>query len=102
MNDPFENALHFLNDVKNNLSQDDQLLLERLQKPQNLVKGQIEVKMDDGSVKKFNAYRSQHNDALGPFKGGIRFHQQVSESEVKACVGKQIGSVGTAGAATQA
>ena len=84
MNDPFENALHFLNDVKNNLSQDDQLLLERLQKPQNLVKGQIEVKMDDGSVKKFNAYRSQHNDALGPFKGGIRFHQQVSESEVKA------------------
>lgn len=84
MNDPFENALHFLNDVKSDLVKEDQPLLERLQKPQNIVKGEIEVKMDDGSTKKFNAYRSQHNDALGPFKGGIRFHQQVSESEVKA------------------
>lgn len=82
--DPFTNALNFLNDIKDSLSQDDQPYLERLQKPQNIVQGEIEVTMDDGSTRKFQAYRSQHNNALGPYKGGIRFHPDVSESEVKA------------------
>jgi glutamate dehydrogenase/leucine dehydrogenase len=40
--------------------------------------------MDNGKTKTFQAFRSQHNNALGPYKGGIRFHQNVSESEVKA------------------
>lgn len=40
--------------------------------------------MDNGQKKKFKAYRSQHNAARGPYKGGIRFHQDVNESEVKA------------------
>jgi len=40
--------------------------------------------MDDGSTKKFTAFRSEHNNACGPYKGGIRFHQGVTESEVKA------------------
>lgn len=82
--DPYENALNFLNDIKNHLAEDDKPYLERLHEPQNLVKGDIEVKMDDDSTKKFQAFRSQHNNALGPYKGGIRFHQNVSESEVKA------------------
>ena len=82
--DPYKNALTFLNNIKNDLSKEDQPYLERLQQPNNLVKGQIEVKMDDGSTQTFEAFRSQHNSALGPYKGGIRFHQNVSESEVKA------------------
>lgn len=44
----------------------------------------IPVKMDDGSVKTFLGYRAQHNNAVGPFKGGIRFHQDVTLEEVKA------------------
>jgi glutamate dehydrogenase (NAD(P)+) len=42
------------------------------------------VKMDDGSIQIFNGYRIQHNDARGPFKGGIRFHPDVNMDEVKA------------------
>ena len=82
--DPFANAQNFLNDVKSSLSDADKPYLSRLHEPQNLVKGDIEVKMDDGSTQKLTAFRSQHNNALGPYKGGIRFHQDVSESEVKA------------------
>ncbi|RXK31020.1 hypothetical protein P42_06570, partial [Bacillus velezensis] len=44
----------------------------------------IPVKMDNGSVQVFTGYRSQHNDAVGPTKGGVRFHPEVSEEEVKA------------------
>lgn len=44
----------------------------------------IPVRMDDGSVKVFTAYRSQHNNALGPTKGGIRFHPDVTLEEVQA------------------
>jgi len=42
------------------------------------------VLMDSGELKMFTGYRSQHNNALGAYKGGIRFHPNVSESEVKA------------------
>lgn len=82
--DPFQNALTFLNSIKNHLSKEHRPYLARLQKPQNIVKGEVEIAMDDGSKKKFQVFRSQHNNALGPYKGGIRFHPQVSESEVKA------------------
>ncbi len=42
------------------------------------------VEMDDGSVRVFTGHRVQHNSGPGPTKGGIRFHQQVNLSEVKA------------------
>jgi glutamate dehydrogenase (NAD(P)+) len=42
------------------------------------------VKMDDGRVEIFTGYRVQHNDALGPFKGGLRFHPQVDIDEVRS------------------
>lgn len=44
----------------------------------------IPVKMDDGSTKVFKGFRVQHNDALGPCKGGIRFHPQETADTVKA------------------
>ena len=40
--------------------------------------------MDDGSVKVFTGYRVQHNDTLGPYKGGIRYHPEVNLGEVTA------------------
>lgn len=57
---------------------------ELLKEPQRVLEVSIPVKMDDGSIKVFKGYRSQHNDAVGPYKGGIRLHQNVDLDEVKA------------------
>lgn len=57
---------------------------ELLKEPLRMLTVKIPVRMDDGSVKVFTGYRAQHNDAVGPTKGGIRFHPDVTEKEVKA------------------
>ncbi|MCG7408216.1 Glu/Leu/Phe/Val dehydrogenase [Paenibacillus sp. ACRRX] len=57
---------------------------ELLKKPKRVLSVSFPVKMDDGSVRIFDGYRSQHNDAIGPTKGGIRFHPGVTLDEVKA------------------
>jgi len=44
---------------------------------------QVRVPMDDGTVQTFEGYRVQHNNARGPFKGGLRFHQTVSLDEFR-------------------
>ena len=58
--------------------------IEKLKEPDRVLKTELKVKMDNGSTHKFKAFRSQHNNARGPYKGGIRFHQDVSLEEVKA------------------
>lgn len=58
--------------------------IERLKTPDTVLETTLSVKMDDGSVKKFPAFRSQHNNARGPYKGGIRYHQGVTKEEVMA------------------
>lgn len=82
--DPFSNALSFLDSIKPYIAKSDYPYFVRLHKPHNVHKGEIEITMDNGKKREFTAFRSQHNDALGPFKGGIRYHQNVTESEVKA------------------
>jgi glutamate dehydrogenase len=57
---------------------------ELLKDPLRMMTVRIPVRMDDGVVKVFTGYRAQHNDAVGPTKGGIRFHPDVTETEVKA------------------
>ncbi|MBT4153496.1 MAG: Glu/Leu/Phe/Val dehydrogenase [Candidatus Magasanikbacteria bacterium] len=57
---------------------------ETLRYPNRVVHVNIPVTMDDGSVKVFQGFRSQFNNALGVYKGGIRYHWNVSEDEVKA------------------
>ncbi|MFC7391540.1 Glu/Leu/Phe/Val family dehydrogenase [Scopulibacillus cellulosilyticus] len=57
---------------------------ELLKEPLRLFTVRIPVRMDDGSTKIFTGYRAQHNDAVGPTKGGVRFHPDVTEKEVKA------------------
>lgn len=57
---------------------------ELLKEPIRSLTVRIPVRMDDGSVKIFTGYRAQHNDAVGPTKGGVRFHPDVTEREVKA------------------
>jgi glutamate dehydrogenase (NAD(P)+) len=51
---------------------------------QNEIVVHFPVKMDDGRVEVFSGYRVQHNNTLGPFKGGLRFHPSVSIDEVRA------------------
>lgn len=58
--------------------------IEILKEPATVLEGTLSIEMDDGSSRDFTAYRSQHDDSRGPYKGGIRFHQDVSLSEVKA------------------
>ncbi|HSW09839.1 MAG TPA: Glu/Leu/Phe/Val dehydrogenase [Bacillota bacterium] len=57
---------------------------EILKQPSRVMEVSVPVVMDDGSVRSFVGWRSQHNDALGPFKGGLRFHPEVTMDEVKA------------------
>ena len=52
--------------------------------PKRILEVNIPIRMDDWKIKNFIWYRSQHNDSRGPFKGWIRFHKDVSISEVKA------------------
>ena len=60
------------------------IVYELLKEPQRVIEVSIPVKMDDGSVKVFKGWRSAHSSAIGPSKGGCRFHQDVCLDEVKA------------------
>jgi glutamate dehydrogenase len=57
---------------------------EWLKAPDRLVEASLPVKMDNGRIRAFTAYRAQHNNVLGPYKGGIRFHPDVDADEVRA------------------
>ncbi len=59
-------------------------MYELLKEPLRMLTVRIPVRMDDGSTKIFTGYLAQHSDAVGPTKGGIRFHPNVTEIEVKA------------------
>jgi glutamate dehydrogenase len=59
-------------------------VMKILSKPTKVHTKSLAITMDNGKKQTFTAYRSQHNNARGPYKGGIRFHTQVSEDEVKA------------------
>ncbi|MFC2948033.1 Glu/Leu/Phe/Val family dehydrogenase [Virgibacillus sediminis] len=59
-------------------------MYEVLKEPLRMLTVRIPVRMDDGKIKVFTGYRSQHNDAVGPTKGGVRFHPEVNETDVKA------------------
>ncbi|NLY19691.1 MAG: Glu/Leu/Phe/Val dehydrogenase [Tissierellia bacterium] len=62
----------------------DNDVYELLKKPERVLEVSIPVKMDNGSINNFTGYRSQHNNVLGPYKGGIRFSPEVSRDEVIA------------------
>ncbi|MGC8569398.1 MAG: Glu/Leu/Phe/Val family dehydrogenase [Nitrososphaeria archaeon] len=57
---------------------------EILSHPQREVQVSLPVRMDNGKIKVFIGYRVQHNNARGPYKGGIRYHPNVSLDEVRA------------------
>ncbi|MEK7643884.1 MAG: Glu/Leu/Phe/Val dehydrogenase [Patescibacteria group bacterium] len=83
MSTPFENAMTQLNKAAEVMRLDENIH-EILRAPKRVLTVSIPVKMDNGVVRVFTGFRSQYNDALGPFKGGIRYHQNVTLDEVKA------------------
>lgn len=58
-----------------------QEVYEILSRPQRIITVNIPVRMDNGKIQVFTGYRVQHNNALGPYKGGIRFHPEVTLEE---------------------
>src|SRR5436853_2457373 len=60
------------------------MVREILSQPKNELIVNFPVRMDNGEVRLFKGYRVQHNNLLGPFKGGMRFHPTVTLDDVKA------------------
>jgi glutamate dehydrogenase (NAD(P)+) len=56
----------------------------RLRRPERAMIVSVPTRMDNGRVQVFTGYRVQHNDVLGPFKGGVRYHPAVNLGEVSA------------------
>lgn len=83
MENPFLNAQKQLEQVATQLDVSSDILAV-LQVPQKIIEVNIPVKMDSGEIKVFKGFRSQHNNARGPYKGGIRFHPNVTKEEVMA------------------
>ena len=83
MNNPFASALAQIHRAAQlaNFSKD---VLDILSTPQREVHVAVPVKMDNGQQQIFEGFRMQHNNWRGPYKGGIRFHQDVDVHEVKA------------------
>ncbi|MEM4165277.1 MAG: Glu/Leu/Phe/Val dehydrogenase [Nitrososphaerales archaeon] len=80
---PFQNALKQL-DIATELLKMDPDIYQMLKEPKRVVTVAVPVRMDSGEVITYLGYRIQHNDARGPYKGGIRYHPDVSLDEVKA------------------
>lgn len=79
----FDDSLSRLESARRYVDIDDEIL-ERLRHPQACMEVSIPVRLDDGSIKTFTGYRVRYNSSRGPTKGGIRFHPQVTQAEVKA------------------
>jgi glutamate dehydrogenase/leucine dehydrogenase len=80
---PFENMKKQVDIVGKKLGLDPGII-EVLKNPKRELSVNFPVRMDDGSIRVFTGYRVQHNESRGPFKGGIRYHQQVDIDEVRA------------------
>ncbi|MDG5778497.1 Glu/Leu/Phe/Val dehydrogenase [Haloarculaceae archaeon H-GB2-1] len=83
---PFESLQEQIDDAAAYVDVDSGVL-ERLKHPERVLETNLTVEMDDGSIEVFKAYRSQFNGDRGPYKGGIRYHPNVSRDEVKALSG---------------
>lgn len=71
--DPFENATKQVNDACDILGIKDKGLRDYLAIPNRILRVKIPVKMDNGKIRVFMGFRSQHNNDRGPYKGGIRY-----------------------------
>ena len=82
-NDPWKRAQSQLKVIATKIDYNPKLL-KRLLKPDRVINVNLPLKLENGKTKSFKGYRIQHNNILGPYKGGLRYHPQVSMEEVKA------------------
>jgi glutamate dehydrogenase (NAD(P)+) len=80
MHNQFENAMTQLDKAVKIKNFGDEFIA-RLRKPNRDIRISIRVTMDDGSMKVFEGYRVEYNNALGPYKGGIRYHPDTEVNE---------------------
>src|SRR6266498_1772249 len=80
---PWHQAKQQLEKIGKHLSLDS-LLLAHLAEPERTIEVALPLRKDNGEIDTFQGYRVQHNSHLGPYKGGLRFHPEVSMDEVKA------------------
>ncbi|ARS91521.1 Glu/Leu/Phe/Val family dehydrogenase [Natrarchaeobaculum aegyptiacum] len=83
---PFESLQSQIDDAAGYLDIDDDVI-ERLKHPERVLETNLTIERDDGSLARVTAFRSQFNGDRGPYKGGIRYHPQVTRDEVKALSG---------------
>ena len=81
--DPYENVVATMEEAME-VGKIDKTMFDIIKNPQRETKVYLPLEMDDGTVKVFEGYRVQHSNIRGPFKGGIRFHEDCTLSEVKA------------------
>ena len=79
----FDEVNIFLDQAAERLNLDDGLLA-LLRQPWRELRVSVPVRMDDGRIEVFTGYRVQHNGARGPYKGGVRYHPDANQEEVKA------------------
>ncbi|MBU1446041.1 Glu/Leu/Phe/Val dehydrogenase [Patescibacteria group bacterium] len=79
----FDNTLKQIEQAASIMSLDKDIVTI-LSSPKKILQVSLPIRMDSGELKVFQGFRVQHNDVAGPFKGGIRYHQQVDMHEVKA------------------
>jgi glutamate dehydrogenase/leucine dehydrogenase len=79
----FDNTLKQIEQAASIMSLDKDIVTI-LSAPKRILQVSLPIRMDSGEIKVFQGFRVQHNDVAGPFKGGIRYHQQVDMGEVKA------------------
>ncbi len=82
-NQMLESAQKIIRDTAESLKLPEETI-RKLIEPEHIHEVTMKVKMDNGKVREFKGYRIQHSSALGPYKGGIRFHPNVSKDEVQA------------------
>ena len=80
---PFEMFLKQVDEAVPYLSV-EQEYIDILKEPKEVLEVSIPLKLDDGTIQMVKAWRSHHNNALGPYKGGVRYHPNVSREEVTA------------------
>ena len=83
---PFESLQEQIDDAAAYLDVDDDVI-HRLKYPERVLETNLSVDLDDGSIERFTAFRSEFNGDRGPYKGGIRYHPGVNRDEVKALSG---------------
>ncbi len=93
---PFESLQSQIDEASSHVGVDNDVL-ERLKHPERVLETNLTVELDDGSLERFKAFRSQFNGDRGPYKGGIRYHPGVSRDEVKALSGWMVYKCATVG-----